>query len=260
MIKKSSEKKLAIYITAGLPTLSASVEIARAAISAGAGIIELGVPFSDPTADGTTIQRASQKALERGIDLSKTFSIARKLKNDGADVYLMSYLNPLTAYGAKRLDDDTISADVSGFIIPDLTPDSAESMRRKGLSLPEKIVYLAAPNTPADRLKKIAAASRGFVYAVSLFGVTGARRQTAPRPPAKFLEKLRALSAGKPVLAGFGVSSPARAAALAEFADGVIIGSAVMEIIENTPARRAPKAVGDFVAACKKAIKKKRSH
>lgn len=254
MKRKSRDKKLAIYITAGLPDSAASVGIARAAIAAGADIIELGVPFSDPTADGKTIQRSSQKALEKGVTLSKTFDIARRLKHSGADVYLMSYLNPLLAFGSRKLKNAARISGVAGFIIPDLTPESASSLRLKGVELPDDIVYLAAPNTPPERLKKIAAASRGFVYAVALLGVTGARKGKNNLPPSRFIRSLRRLSPRAPVFAGFGVSSPSSAAELARQSDGVIIGSAIMDIIENVPKSRARTAVASFVAACKKAI------
>ncbi|MDI6757152.1 MAG: tryptophan synthase subunit alpha, partial [Endomicrobiia bacterium] len=201
-----------------------------------------------------TIQRSSQKALEKGVTTSKTFALARRLKHSGADIYLMSYLNPLLAFGSRNLKNASRVSGVAGFIIPDLTPESASALRRKGVELPDNIVYLAAPNTPSARLKKIAVASRGFVYAVVLLGVTGARKGKNNLPPARFIRSLRRLSPHTPVFAGFGVSSPSSAAELARYADGVIIGSAIMDIIENVPKSRAATAVASFVAACKKAI------
>lgn len=229
-IRKKSPKQsaLILYTMAGFPTLERSLEIIQTLAQSGADMIEVGFPFSDPVADGPVIQMASAKALEQKVTLSSVFQGLREL-NLSIPVLLMSYLNPLLAFGMKRVTKTARQAGVSGLIIPDLPVEEAGPWQKMLNSNGLDLVLLAAPTSSLARLKTIVEASTGFVYAVSLMGTTGARDQLPPTA-IPFVRKLKRLSP-KPVAVGFGISGPEQVNTLARVADGVIVGSRIIQAI-----------------------------
>jgi tryptophan synthase alpha chain len=219
------------YITAGFPTRAAFREQVLA-IGAVAEAIEIGVPFTDPMADGTTIQRSSRAALEQGANLPWILSELRELKGRvKAQLLLMSYLNPLLAFGLERLAREAAAAGVAGFIIPDLPLEESGDMQRaldaEGLAL----VQFVTPVTPMDRVQKLTHASRGFVYALTLTGITGRNAELSDDTIAYF-KRVREVSP-VPVCAGFGIRGPEQVTRLSPHVDGVIVGAALVEVIER---------------------------
>jgi tryptophan synthase alpha chain len=217
------------YAVLGYPTPEASLEVIEALVAAGADLLELGVPFSDPLADGPTIQAATQRALENGVTLSQCLAMVAELRNRdvATPALLMSYVNPILAYGMRRCVADSAAAGVDGFIVPDLPPEEAgelaDACQQHGLAL----VYLLAPTSSPGRTALVAEKSQGFIYLVSLTGVTGAR-DSAPPGLAEFVARVRAV-AHKPLAVGFGIGSDQQAKAVAQLADGVIVGSALVQ-------------------------------
>ena len=248
----SSHPFLVAYVTCGDPNLSASKEIILSAIRAGADVIELGVPFSDPVADGPVVQRASERALANRTTLGDVLKLAaevRKLESQ-AGLIVFSYYNPVLRYGLERFCAAARAAGIDGALITDLTVEEAgdyiAAMRKHDLAT----VFLAAPTSPDARLKTIAAASRGFVYAVSRTGVTGTQQNLAEDAGVlvRRIKKFTKL----PVAVGFGISNSEQFHAAARFADGVVVGSAVVQTIEQNAAKgRAPEAVGEFIRGLK---------
>lgn len=253
---RAKKKALILFLTAGDPGLSATEKLVPALERAGADLIELGVPFSDPLADGPVIQASSQRALKRGVTLKKILAAVRRIRRKSSvPLLLMTYLNPPAHMGIERFARAARDSGVDGVIIPDLPPDEGKDIsrvfRKQGLDL----VYLLAPTSTAARRKFITRASRGFVYFVSVTGVTGARRTLS----AALLKQVASLrrSADRPVCVGFGVSTPAQAKAAARVSDGVIIGSALVNALASE--RRlgveafAKRFVGPFARALGKA-------
>ncbi len=244
---------LVIYLTAGDPSLDATREIAIAAIDAGADVIELGVPFSDPLADGPIIQRASERALARGTRLKDVIALAREIRaaQPAAGLVLFSYLNPILRYGLHRFADDARAAGADGVLATDLIVEEASEylaeMDRVGLAP----VFLAAPTSPDERLEAIAKHSKGFVYAISRVGVTGTQQSVAV-DAAALVARIRRFSdsGGRslPVAVGFGISNAEHVAKVAEFADAAVIGSAVVELIERISATTGPEGAPHAVA------------
>jgi tryptophan synthase alpha chain len=222
---------LVAFITAGYPEPREFLEVLHA-VARAANAVEIGVPFSDPMADGITIQRSSQHAIEHGVSLHWILDeLARRDFDLPAPVLLMSYLNPLLAYGFAALGKRAAEVGVSGFIVPDLpyeesAPFSA-ALESHGLAL----VQLVTPATPAERLTRVCAASQGFVYAVTRTGITGGE-STLPAGTAEYLGAVKAAST-LPVCAGFGVRRAEQVALLGKHADGVIVGSALVEVLER---------------------------
>lgn len=246
-LKKEKRKALIAYVTAGFPSLAGTDRAVRALEAAGADIVEIGVPFSDPIADGPTIQYSSQKALEKGISLSAILAWMRRFRaSSQLPLVLMSYLNPIHRMGYASFARRAAAAGADGLIVPDLIPEEAgplrQMLRKAGLHL----IHLVAPTTPPARRKWVARKSRGFLYAVSLTGVTGARRDIPPEI-AGFLDSLRRASP-VPAAVGFGISRPEQVRALAPHADGVIVGSALVDILR----RRAP--LGPFIRSLRRAL------
>lgn len=238
---------LVVYLTAGDPSLDATRNIAIAAIDAGADVIELGVPFSDPLADGPVIQRASERALARGTRLADVLSIARDIRAARADAGLIvfSYFNPILRYGLARFADDAKAAGADGVLITDMIVEEAAEylthMRRTGLAP----VFLAAPTSPDERLEAIAAHSEGFVYAISRTGITG-KQQSLTGDAAALVARIRRWTT-LPVAVGFGISSAQHVAEVGEFADAAVIGSAIVELIERSTPESSPDAVARFI-------------
>jgi tryptophan synthase alpha chain len=237
---------LVAYVTCGDPDIATTREIVLAAIAAGADVIELGVPFSDPLADGPVIQRASERALRQGTSLSQVLQLAAEIrKNSDAGLVIFSYLNPVMRMGMSAFCAAAAEAGVDGALITDLPVEEAGEylVEMRGRSL--DAVFLAAPTSPEARLKRIAEASRGFIYAVSRTGVTGTRQQLAGG--ARDLVKRLRRHAKLPIAVGFGVSTPEHFAAVGRFAEAAVVGSAIVQTIERN-AGREPEAVGEFVA------------
>lgn len=238
---------LVVYLTAGDPSLEVTREIALAAIDAGTDVIELGVPFSDPLADGPIIQRASERALSRGTRLADVLEIARAIRAErpAAGLVIFSYLNPILRYGLSRFADDAKAAGVDGVLATDMIVDEADAylaeLSRVGLSP----IFLAAPTSPDERLEAIATHSRGFVYAISRTGITG-KQQTMTTDAAALVDRIRRWSK-LPVAVGFGISNAEHVAQVAEFADAAVVGSAIVELIERSTPEAAPGAVARFI-------------
>lgn len=237
---------LVAYVTSGDPDLPTTRDIVLAAIEAGAEAIELGVPFSDPVADGPVIQRASERALKRGTSLPQVLTLAAEVREQAQSTGLIvfTYLNPILRMGMEKFCKVARAAGVDGVLVTDLPVEEAagylHAMREHDLSP----VFLAAPTSPDERLKRIAEASRGFVYAVSRTGVTGQRQQLA-EDARKLVKRLRRVTK-LPIALGFGISNAEQFAEVGEFADAVAVGSAIVQTIERNQGREAA-AVSEFV-------------
>jgi tryptophan synthase alpha chain len=239
---------LVVYLTVGDPSVATTKAIALAAIDAGTDVLELGVPFSDPLADGPVIQRASERAVANGTRLADVIALAKELRaaRPRTGLVIFSYLNPILRYGLARFCDDAAAAGVDGVLVTDITVEEAQgdyldNIHRTGL----KPIFLAAPTSPDSRLKAIAEASEGFVYAISRTGITGA--QTTLAADAKGLvERIRRYT-DLPVALGFGVSHAAHVAAVGEYADAAVIGSAIVALIEQSTPQDAPQVIARFI-------------
>ncbi len=235
-----------VYLTAGDPSLARTEALIPALERAGVDLVEIGVPFSDPMADGAVIEAASQRALSNGVTLKKILEMTRRVRmKTSLPLLYMSYLNPIAHYGEARFAKEAKAAGLDGVIIPDLPPDegreTARIFRRNGLDL----VYLLAPTSSAKRRKFITGASRGFVYFVSLTGVTGVKKALS----SDVLKQVAALrkTTKCPVCIGFGVSTPEQAKEAASAADGVIVGSAVVKALYANPSLSADAFARRFV-------------
>jgi tryptophan synthase alpha chain len=236
---------LVAYVTCGDPDLATTREIVLAAIATGAAVIELGVPFSDPVADGPVIQRASERALRKGTTIADVLALAKQIRAESeAGLVVFSYLNPIMRMGLTRFADAAKDAGVDGVLVTDLpieeSGDHIREMRLRDLAT----IFLAAPTSTDTRLKMIAHASTGFVYAVSRTGVTGARQQM-PDDARELVRRLRKFTK-LPIAVGFGISTAEQFAAVGSFADAPVVGSAIVETIERNPGKEA-QAVAQFV-------------
>ncbi len=238
---------LVAYITCGDPDLETTREVALAAIGAGAEVIELGVPFSDPVADGSVIQRASERALRQHTTLEGVLTVAREVRaKSNAGLIVFSYLNPILRFGLARFCAAAADAGIDGALVTDLPVEEGGEYRRcmhqRGLAT----VFLAAPTSTDERLRAIAEASSGFVYAVSRTGVTGARTEL-PQDARDLVERLRKFTA-LPVAVGFGISTPEQFAEVGAYADAAVVGSAIVQVIEQSAPEQAPARVGEWIA------------
>jgi len=239
------------YLTAGDPDLDTTRDIALAALDNGADVIELGVPFSDPLADGPVIQRASERAVARGIRLTDVLALAKELRRarPNCGLVIFSYLNPVVRMGMEKFCAAAAEAGADGVLLTDMIVEEAgeylESMRAHQLAP----IFLAAPTSPDARLKAIAEHSQGFVYAISRVGITGTQQQIAS-DAAQLVARLRKFTqpSGIPIAVGFGISTPEHVKVVATFADAAIIGSAIVALIEKASPDQAAAAVGSFIA------------
>ena len=236
---------LVAYLTCGDPDLRTSREVALAAIEAGAEVIELGVPFSDPVADGPVIQRASERALKNGVSLEQVLKLAEDIrKQSNAGLIIFSYLNPVMRMGLEKFADEAVDAGVDGALMTDLPVEEADEylrlMRKRNLAT----VFLAAPTSTDERLKRIAEASTGFVYAISRTGITGARKELT-EDAQNLVKRLRKFT-DLPIAVGFGVSTAEHFAAVGKFADAAVVGSAIVQTIEQNPGKE-PQAVAEWI-------------
>jgi tryptophan synthase alpha chain len=241
---------LVVYLTAGDPSLAATRDIALAAIDAGADVIELGVPFSDPLADGPVIQRASERAVARGTRLKDVLSLAKGIRaaRPAAGLVLFTYLNPILRYGMTRFADDASAAGADGVLVTDLIVEEAAEYLVEMARVHLAPIFLAAPTSPDDRLEAIAKNSRGFVYAISRVGITG-QQQSLTSDAASLVARIRRYSGplGIPIAVGFGISNAQHVAEVAKFADAAVIGSAIVDLIEHSTPETAPDRVSRFI-------------
>ena len=241
----TNRPSLIAYLTCGDPDLATTRDIVLAAIEAGAGVIELGVPFSDPVADGPVIQRASQRALQHGTTLQQVIELAADIRRHSqAGLIIFSYLNPILRMGVANFAKAVEQAGIDGALITDLPVDEANDYLREMRSRSLATIFLAAPTSTDERLRQIVQASTGFVYAVSRTGVTGAR-QELQNDAYKLVKRLRRYTK-LPVAVGFGISTTEQFSAVSQFADGVVVGSAIVDVIERNPGREA-QSVAEFV-------------
>jgi tryptophan synthase alpha chain len=243
----SHKPGLVVYLTAGDPSVELTRDIAIGAIDAGADVIELGVPFSDPLADGPVIQRASERAVARRTSMADVLRIAGEIHaaRPTAGLVIFTYLNPVLRYGFSRFADDARAAGADGVLIIDMIVEEAgeylSQMERVGLAP----IFLAAPTSPDERLEAVARHARGFIYAISRVGITG-KQQSMTTDAAALVARIRRWTT-LPVAVGFGISTPEHVAQVAEFADVAVIGSAIVELIERSTPEEAPGAVARFI-------------
>jgi tryptophan synthase alpha chain len=238
---------LVAYVTCGDPNLTTTKDVVFAAIDAGTSVIELGVPFSDPLADGPVIQRASERALQHGTSLQHVLTLASEIRERSQSVGLVifSYLNPILRMGLAKFCTVARLAGVDGTLITDLPVEESAAYVREARKHDLATIFLAAPTSPDERLKQIAELSRGFVYAISRTGVTGARRQMTG--DAKILVKRLRRFTRLPIAVGFGISSAEQFAAVGKFAEAAVVGSAIVHVIEQNQGREA-SSVAEFIS------------
>jgi tryptophan synthase alpha chain len=252
-LRKSKKKAFIAFITAGYPSLSVTQKLVLEFAKSGVDLVELGVPFSDPLADGAIIQESSQYALKKGTNLSDILTLVKRLRlQTEIPLCLMTYYNPVFSFGEERFARAASLAGVDGVIVPDLPPEEGAGLREALIKNGLDLISFVAPTTSLKRMKRIASAARGFIYYVSLTGVTGIRSDL----PAEIKENLKRIKkmTKKPVCVGFGISSPAQIRELNKFADGVIVGSAIVkEIRDNINKQDIIKRVAKKVAYLKNA-------
>ncbi|MFH1853749.1 MAG: tryptophan synthase subunit alpha [Candidatus Omnitrophota bacterium] len=246
-LKKKRKKAFIAFIMAGDPSLSITERLVFELEKSGADIIELGVPFSDPLADGPTIQRSSERALENNVNLDSVFTMVKRIRaKTQIPVIFLTYYNLIYHYGLEKFTRKAKACGVDGVVIPDLPPEESKALRGIARVNRIAIIHLAAPTSSRERLKKIADASSGFIYYVSLTGTTGARKNL----PIEISERLREVKkiTDKPVCVGFGISGPEQVRAVSRVADGVIVGSAIIKVIEENKNKKGlVNEVGKFV-------------
>jgi tryptophan synthase alpha chain len=251
-LRAAGERALVAYLTAGDPSLDATRRLVAEAERRGADVIELGVPFSDPIADGPVIQRAGQRALAAGTTLPRVLETVDEMRRHGVRVplVLFGYYNPILAFGLKAFARAAVDVGVDGVMVVDLPVEEAEPLAAEAGPAGLHVVQLVAPTSTPERIRRIARASGGFIYMVSLTGVTGERSGL----PADLAAQIRALRlvTTKPVCVGFGIGRPEQVAAVGALADGVVVGSAIVRLVEqHGDASSLVPAVGDFIAALK---------
>ncbi|OGT98098.1 MAG: tryptophan synthase subunit alpha [Geobacteraceae bacterium GWC2_48_7] len=252
-LEKNRQKALITFITAGDPDLATTEQMIHTLEKAGADIIELGMPFSDPMADGPVIQLASERALAAGTTLTEILATVGKVRvNSQIPIILMGYLNPIHAYGYARFAQDAVAAGVDGLLLVDMPPEEATDFLKLADKAGLKLIFLLAPTSDSSRVSAVADSGRGFVYYVTVTGVTGARKEVSTTLASELDTIRRYIKI--PVVAGFGVSTPEQAAAVATAADGVVVGSAIVRLFQQYSGLELEKKVEEFVTSLKKAI------
>lgn len=242
-----SASSLLPYFTAGWPDADAFVASVKAAAESGCPAFEVGIPFTDPVADGPVIQKTSSQALEAGVNWREALGLtARAVQESGIPAIAMTYCNPLYALGLERACQELAEAGCRGLIVPDLTLEEGEPMEKAAAAAGLELIYLVAPTTPDERVLEIVSRSRGFVYLVSLRGVTGARQEL----PEDLTDQIRRVrkDARIPVMVGFGISTPAQAASVAAQGAGVIVGSALLRAIGEAAPEQAGAVTREFLS------------
>ena len=231
-LKREKKKALIPFIIAGDPDLTTTKDLVFTLKECGAHIIELGVPFSDPLADGPVIQAASLRALSQGIDLKKILALVKEVRQrTDIPLILMTYYNPVYRFGLEELAHQAAMAGVDGFIIPDLPPEEAGEWRELARANNLNVIFLVAPNTPLSRAEFVSSKTSGFLYAMSITGITG-KREGIPEGLTDYLKMLRSIT-DKPLVVGFGISSPSQVKEIGPFSDGVIVGSALVDLLAH---------------------------
>ena len=248
---KAVNKALIAYVTVGYPSIEATLKVVPLLAKSGCDIVELGVPFSDPLADGTTIQKASFHALRNGVNLKLCIDVARQLRqNVEIPLVMMSYFNPVYKYDCEGFCRDSADAGIDGLIIPDLPPEEGSELVAATLNNNLDLIYLLAPTSNESRIKLVAEKSRGFVYLVSVTGTTGAR-ESLPSGLDTFVSRVREI-ARQPLCVGFGISTPQQARQIATMADGIIVGSRIIQLMESGDDSFA--SVQDFIIELRNAL------
>jgi len=238
---------LIAFTTVGHPDIESNLKAVPAMVSAGVDIVELGIPFSDPLADGATIQASSFHALKQGVNLGSTLEIAKALRKSCPEtpLVLMGYYNPIFSFGLSAFAKKAKEAGVDGIIVPDLPPEEAgplnSSLVQEGIDL----ICMLAPTSPPERIRKVAAMSSGFIYCVSLTGVTGARSEL-PRGLPQFILRVRQETT-LPLAVGFGISKGAQVKAIGRYADAAVVGSAIVDLLDKTPPNRTEVELREFI-------------
>lgn len=249
-IFQPGHKALIAYLTVGYPDVPTTEKAAAILAQNGCDLIELGIPFSDPLADGATIQKASQKALESGVTPKVCLEVATRISRKLLlPLVFMSYYNPILSFGLKQFCEECSKAGVEGLIIPDLPPDEGAALESVTRQCDLDLIYLLAPTSTDERIELVAKRSRGFIYLVSLTGVTGAR-QDLPAELEDFVNRVRH-KASQPLCVGFGVSTAEQAKRIAKIADGVIVGSRIMQLLEEDSTLKSLKT---FTETLRKAL------
>jgi len=256
LVKSEGRSALMPYFTLGYPDQEQSLEILVQISRSGADLIELGVPFSDPLADGPTIQHSTQVALQQGTNLALCLKMTAELRERGVDqpLILMGYYNPILAYGIDRFVGAAARAGADGFIVPDLPPEEAGDLQTACQKHKLALIYLLAPTSTPERITLMAARASGFIYLVSLTGVTGARKGLSTGLQA-FIDRVRSAT-DLPLAVGFGISTPDQASQVAGQADGVIVGSALINAVEESD--NPVETAGTFVARLRQAVEEVR--
>lgn len=251
---KSGDKALITFITAGDPDLAATARLIPRMAAAGADIIELGVPFSDPMADGPTIQKASERALAAGTTLAGILAMVKEVRSScQVPLLLMGYYNPIYIYGVERFCRDAVAAGVDGVLVVDLPPEESAELKTVADQAGLDVIFLLTPTSDASRIKTVNRLGRGFIYYVSVTGVTGARTSLADSLSASVTAIRRQVRL--PLAVGFGISTPEQAAGVAAVADGVVVGSAIVKLFEEHRDGELVERVVDMVRGLKDGVR-----
>ncbi|HEX7365333.1 MAG TPA: tryptophan synthase subunit alpha [Dehalococcoidia bacterium] len=249
VFRKAGHRALIPYVTAGYPSIEDTLKVVPVLAESGCDIVELGIPFSDPLADGATIQKASFNALKNGVTPKLCLEVAEKLSRKmDIPLVFMTYFNPIFNFGLDAFCTGCAESGVDGLIVPDLPPDEGRDLEGITRKHDLDLIYLLAPTSSDDRIKLVAERARGFIYLVSVTGVTGARA-SLPQELNPFVARVRK-AAKQPLCVGFGISTPDQARQVATVADGVIVGSRTIQLLET----EGLKAVADFVNQLRRAL------
>ena len=250
IFNRSGHKALITYLTVGYPSVAATLEIVPLLASSGCDLVELGIPFSDPLADGATIQRASYQALKQGVTPELCLEVAGKLRAKvDTPLVFMTYFNPVFSYGLNAFCKNSAQAGISGLIIPDLPPEEGTELESISLKHGLDLIYMLAPTSTDKRIDIVAARSRGFIYLVSMTGVTGSRDKL-PKELESFVLRVRRKTR-QPLCVGFGISNAEQARRVANIADGIIVGSRLIQLIDE---KDNTTKVRSFVLSLRNAI------
>lgn len=250
IFRNGAHKAVIPYLTAGYPDIQTTLKAVDLLAAGGADIIELGIPFSDPMADGITIQDSNFQALRQGVNSDSCLEVARQIRRESEiPLVFMTYYNPVYAYGSEKFCQASHQAGIDGLIVPDLPPEEAADLEKHAAQAGLDLIFLLAPTSTEKRIKLVASKSRGYIYLVSVAGVTGAR-QSVPPGLADFVSRVRK-ETRLPLCVGFGISNPEQAGQIAEIADGVIIGSKIIQLVKADPSLTALKT---FINSVRNAV------
>ena len=257
-LRQRGERALLPYFTAGDPSLATSGRLVVEAARRGADVIEIGVPFSDPLADGPVIQRATQRALAAGATLPRVLEMVREIRADvSVPLVFLTYYNPILAFGLKAFCQTAADAGLDGVMVADLPPEEAGPLAAEAGPAGLDLIHFVAPTSPPSRMRKIARASQGFIYLVSLTGITGERTELPP-DLINHVRTLRSITT-KPICVGFGIATPTQSAEVGRIADGVIVGSAIVRMVEqHAGSSSLLSEVGNFIESLKAPLREPR--